>query len=68
MIQFYEDEAGEWRFRILGTNGETVASSEGYTRKEDAQRGYATLWAIIVQNAPASFAVGGRGHEETEAE
>lgn len=44
MIQLYRDEAGEFRFRIKGANGEIVASSEGYTRKHDAKRGVVALW------------------------
>jgi uncharacterized protein len=29
----------QWYFRITARNGEIVAQSEGYTRKEDAIRG-----------------------------
>lgn len=28
-----------WRWRLLASNGEIVAVSEGYTRKADAERG-----------------------------
>lgn len=37
--EVFEDEAGEWRWRLRAANGEIVATSEGYTRAEDAERG-----------------------------
>lgn len=36
-FEVFKDNAGEWRFRLIGNNGETVAQSEGYSRKIDAQ-------------------------------
>lgn len=47
MIEVFQDKAGEWRFRVKGSNGEIVAQSEGYTRKEDARRGAQTLVEIV---------------------
>ena len=47
MIEIFNDNAGEWRFRVKGKNGEIVATSEGYTRERDAHRGAETLIAII---------------------
>lgn len=47
MIEIYKDNAGEWRFRVKGLNGEIVAQSEGYTRREDARIGAETLCRII---------------------
>lgn len=35
----FEDEAGQWRWRLKADNGEVVAQSEAYTREEDAERG-----------------------------
>ena len=32
----YKDIAGEWRWRLKATNGEIVATSEGYTSKQSA--------------------------------
>lgn len=32
----YKDKAGEFRFRIVATNGNILASSEGYTAKASA--------------------------------
>ena len=38
--QIFNDAAGEFRFRLVAMNGETVlAASEGYTRKENAIKG-----------------------------
>jgi uncharacterized protein YegP (UPF0339 family) len=37
--EVFEDEAGEFRWRLRAANGEIIAQSEGYTRKEDAERG-----------------------------
>lgn len=47
MIEVFQDAKGEWRFRVKGRNGEIVATSEGYTRKDDAKRGYFTLRALV---------------------
>lgn len=46
-VELWEDEAGEWRFTVKGGNHEIVATSEGYTRKGDAERGYETLSNIM---------------------
>ncbi len=38
--ELYEDEAGEWRWRLLHRNGDVLADSgEGYTRKDNARKG-----------------------------
>lgn len=39
-VQVYQDDAGEWRWRLKASNGEIVAVSEGYTREDDANRGW----------------------------
>jgi uncharacterized protein YegP (UPF0339 family) len=39
VIEIYQDQAGEWRWRVKADNGEVVAVGEGYTRREDAERG-----------------------------
>jgi uncharacterized protein YegP (UPF0339 family) len=36
-FEIYKDKAGEFRFRIRATNGNILASSEGYTAKASAQ-------------------------------
>ena len=33
----YKDKAGEFRFTIVATNGNILASSEGYSAKASAQ-------------------------------
>lgn len=39
-IELYQDERGEWRFRLKASNGQIVAvSSEGYSDRRDAERG-----------------------------
>lgn len=47
MTEIYQDEKGEWRFRVKGKNGEIVATGEGYSRPADAERGLATLRRIL---------------------
>jgi hypothetical protein len=35
-FEIYKDKAGEFRFRIKATNGNVLASSEGYKAKASA--------------------------------
>ena len=35
-FEIYKDKAGEFRFRIVATNGNILASSEGYKAKASA--------------------------------
>lgn len=37
--EVFEDEGGQWRWRLRAANSEIVAVSEAYTRKQDAERG-----------------------------
>ena len=46
-VECYEDKAGEFRFRVLGGNGEIVAASEGDTTLTDCLRGVRTLERIM---------------------
>lgn len=39
-VEFYEDEAGEWRWRVKGGNGEPVATGEGHSSERDAKRAF----------------------------
>lgn len=42
--EFYQDNQGEWRWRVIADNGEIVfASSEGYTRKAAAESNAALM-------------------------
>lgn len=41
-VEYYKDQHGEWRWRAVAANGETVAdSAEGYVRRADCEAGYA---------------------------
>ena len=40
VFELYEDNAGEWRWRLVASNGNIIADSgEGYSTKQGAQRG-----------------------------
>lgn len=45
--RYFDDDAGEHRFAVDGANGENLATSEGYTRPRDAERGFAALVARL---------------------
>ena len=48
-FEVYEDNAGEWRWRLIATNGNIIADSgEGYTSKQGAKRGIES----VKTNAP----------------
>jgi uncharacterized protein YegP (UPF0339 family)/sporulation protein YlmC with PRC-barrel domain len=38
-FEISKDVAGEFRFKLVATNGETIAVSEGYTTKDNAMNG-----------------------------
>jgi uncharacterized protein YegP (UPF0339 family) len=38
-IEINKDMAGEFRFKLVAINGETIAVSEGYTNKEGVMNG-----------------------------
>lgn len=52
--RYFQDEAGEWRYAVEGDNGENLVTSEGYTRKADAARGYNDLCEQIVKEYHAN--------------
>lgn len=52
MIEIFKDEAGEWRYRLKGENGEPMFTSEGYTRKADARRGLNDARALLAKPIP----------------
>lgn len=42
----YQDESGEWRWRVIAANGNVIADSgEGYTQKHNAVSGLAAFLA-----------------------
>lgn len=47
LIEFFQDEAGGHRFRIVGRNREIMATSESYTRPASAERGLRDLVNLI---------------------
>ncbi|MBM9547821.1 YegP family protein [Leptospira sp. 201903074] len=38
-FEIYKDKAGEFRFRLKASNGEIIASSEGYSSKQACENG-----------------------------
>lgn len=38
-FEIYADKAGEFRFRLKATNGQVIATSEGYTTMANCQNG-----------------------------
>lgn len=46
-FEVYKDKAEEWRFNLVAPNGEVIASSEGYTSKDNCLKGVESVkrWA-----------------------
>ena len=38
-FELYQDKAGEFRFRLKATNGQIIATGEGYTKKDSCLNG-----------------------------
>jgi uncharacterized protein YegP (UPF0339 family) len=53
VAHFFQDAAGEHRFQVKGGNGEIVVTSEGYSRPEDAVRGFERLRELLAAPADA---------------
>jgi uncharacterized protein YegP (UPF0339 family) len=49
-FEINKDVAGEFRFKLVAVNGETIAVSEGYTAKEGAMNGIES----VRENAPVA--------------
>ncbi|MGN0587238.1 MAG: YegP family protein [Oscillospiraceae bacterium] len=47
-FEIYRDKAGEFRFRLKAKNGEPIAVSEGYAKKDSCQKGIES----VRKNAP----------------
>lgn len=48
-FELYEDEAGEWRWRLRHDNGNVIADSgEGYASRQKARQGIES----VKENAP----------------
>lgn len=53
-FQVYQDNAGEWRWRLVAPNGNIIADSgEGYVSKQGAKRGIDS----VKRNAPEATVV-----------
>lgn len=44
-------QKGAWRYTVKGANGEILVTSEGYTTKQNAERGSAALVLVILDYA-----------------
>jgi len=49
-FQVYQDKAGEFRFKLVATNGQVIAVSEGYKSKASAMNGIES----VKTNAPTA--------------
>lgn len=47
-FELYEDRAGKWRFRLKASNGQVIATGQGYESKRSAENGIAS----VQKNAP----------------
>jgi len=62
-FQVYEDNAGEYRWRLRHVNGNVIADSgEGYTSKQNAKNGLES----VKRNAPGGYVVDLSKDEEAE--
>lgn len=43
LYEIFEDEIGEWRFRLKARNGRIIAVSEGYKRRRNAINGIESI-------------------------
>lgn len=56
-FELYQDNAGEFRFRLKASNGQIIASGEGYATKASCENGIASVGknapeaAVIVEEA-----------------
>jgi hypothetical protein len=49
-FELYKDKKGEYRFRLVASNGQTIATSEGYKSKDSAVKGIES----VKKNAPTA--------------
>ncbi len=52
-FELYKDKKGEYRWKLLATNGQVIAVGEGYTSKDAAKKGIES----VKKNAPAADVV-----------
>lgn len=52
-VWFYEDKAGEWRWRLVAGNGQIVAvPGEGFGSMSDAKRAWDIVRRIVTDEHP----------------
>lgn len=57
-LDFYQDKAGKWRWRLLAQNGNIIlASTQGYTTLASAGKNIARAQAMLGSLAVARFEV-----------
>ena len=49
-FELYKDKKGEYRWKLVANNGQTIAVGEGYTTKESAKNGIES----VKKNAPTA--------------
>ncbi len=49
-FELYKDARGEFRWRLLATNGQVIATGEGYKTKDSAKNGIES----VKKNAPSA--------------
>jgi len=47
-FEYYKDKAGKYRFRLRASNGQTIASGQGYSSKDACLNGIES----VKKNAP----------------
>ncbi|MBQ3735530.1 MAG: DUF1508 domain-containing protein [Candidatus Methanomethylophilaceae archaeon] len=54
--ELYEDDVGEFRFRLKAMNGEVILNSEGYSAKASAKKGI----EAVKRNAESEITIEGK--------
>jgi uncharacterized protein YegP (UPF0339 family) len=49
-FELYKDKKGEYRWKLVASNGQTIAVGEGYTTNESAKNGIES----VKKNAPTA--------------
>lgn len=52
-FEIYKDKKGEFRFRLVASNGQVIATSQGYKSKASCVKGIAS----VKKNAPKTDVV-----------
>lgn len=52
-FEIYNDKSGNFRFRLVATNGENILASQGYTRKDNCKRGI----KAVIENCKSEIVV-----------